>query len=82
MEILHERYGSKQVLIGPHKQKLDKLLRTKSSTDIRTQRKMVDEIEVCLTNLKVLNINTASYQALIVTFLNEKLSSGIRLILS
>ena len=43
---------------------------------------MVDEIEVCLTNLKVLNINTATYQALIVTFLNEKLSSGIRLILS
>ena len=43
---------------------------------------MVDEIEVCLTNLKVLNINTTTYQALIVTFLNEKLSSGIRLILS
>ena len=43
---------------------------------------MVDEIEVCLTNLEVLNINTATYQALIVTFLNEKLSSGIRLILS
>ena len=43
---------------------------------------MLDEVKVCLTNLKVLNINIATYRASIVPFLNEKLSSGIRVILS
>ena len=43
---------------------------------------MVGEIEVCLTSFKVLNISIATSGAIIVPFLNEKLSSDIRLILS
>ena len=45
IEILHERYGNKQVLISAHMQKLEKLPRIKSSNDISGLRK-------CMTRLK------------------------------
>lgn len=82
IDILDEWYGNKQILVSPHKQKLDKLHRIKPSNDISRHRKMVGEIEVCLTSFKVLNISIATSGAIIVPFLNEKLSSDIRLILS
>ena len=53
IEILHERYGNKQELISAHIQKLWKLPRFKSSNDINGLRKMYDQIEVCVRNLKV-----------------------------
>ena len=81
IDILHERYGNKQILISPHKRKLHKLSRIKPSTHITRQRNIRREIEVCLTNVKVLNISTATCGAIIVPFLNGKLPSDIRLIL-
>ena len=82
IDILDEWYGNKQILVIPHKQKLDKLHRIKPSNYISRHRKMVGEIEVCLTSFKVLNISIATSGTIIVPFLNEKLSSDIRLILS
>ena len=49
-------------------QKLDKLARIKSSNDIDRFRKMYDQIEVCVRNLKVLNIDIATYRAILVQF--------------
>ena len=40
IEILHERYGNKQVLISAHMQKLEKLPTIKSFNDISELRKM------------------------------------------
>ena len=82
IEILHERYEKKQVLITAHIEKLEKLPRIKSSNDINGLRKMHDQIEVCVRNLKALNIDTANYVAILVPFLNGKLPSEIRVILS
>ena len=43
---------------------------------------MYDQIEVCVRNLKALNIDIATYGTTLVPFLNEKLPSEIRVILS
>ena len=44
--------------------------------------KMYDQIEVCVRNLKALNIDNATYGAILVPFLNGKLPSENRVILS
>ena len=82
IDILHQRYGNKQVLISAHMQKLEKLPTIKSSNDISGLRKMYDQTEVCVRNLKALNIDIATYGAILVPFLNGKLPSEIRVILS
>ena len=82
IEILREWYGNKQVLISADKQKLDKLPRIKSSNDINGLRKMYHQNEVCVRNLKAMNIDIATYGAILVPFLNGKLPSEIREILS
>ena len=63
-------------------QKLDKLPRIKSSNDINGLRKMYDQNEVCVRNLKAMNIDIATYGAILVPFLNGKLPSEIGEILS
>ena len=50
IEILHEWYGNKQVLISAHMQTLDKLPSIKSSNDVNKLRKIYDHIEVCVWN--------------------------------
>ena len=82
IDILHQRYGNKQVLISAHMQKLEKLPRIKSSNDINGLRKMYDQTKFCVRNLKALNIDIATYGAILVPFLNGKLPSEIRVILS
>ena len=81
IEILHEWYKNKQVLINAHMQ-LDKLSKTKSSNDINELREMYDQIEVCVRNLKALNIDIVTYGAILVPFLNGKLPPKIKVILS
>ena len=73
IEILHERYLNKQVLIRAHMQKLDKLPRIKSFDDINGSRKIYDQTEACWRNLKALDIDIATYGAILVSFLNGKL---------
>ena len=63
-------------------QKLDKLPRIKSSNDINGLRKMHDQIEVYVRNLKAMNIDSATYEPILVPFLNGKLPSEITGILS
>ena len=54
IEVLHEQYGNRQMLISAHMQKLEKLPRIKSSNDISGLRKMYDQIEVCVRLIKSL----------------------------
>ena len=70
IDILHQRYGNKQVLISAHMQKLEKLPRIKSSNDINGLRKMYDQTKFCVRNLKALNIDIATYGAILVPFLS------------
>ena len=65
-----------------HMKKLEKLPKIKSSNDINVLRKMYDRIEVCVRSWKALNIDIATYGAILVPFLNGKLPSEIRVILS
>ena len=72
----------KQVLRSAHMQKLDKLLRIKKSNNINGMKKMCDQIEVFVRNFKAWNIDIVTKGAILVPFLNGKLHSKIRVILS
>ena len=50
--------------------------------DINGLRKMYDQNEVCVKNSKAMNVDIATYGAIFVLFLNGKLPSEIREILS
>lgn len=63
-------------------QDLDKLPRIKSSNNINGPRKVYDQIEVCVRNLKALSLDINSSGALLVLSLNRKLPSEIKVILS
>ena len=82
IEILHKQFLNKQVLIRAHMQKLDKLPRIKSFDDINGSRKIYDQTEACWRNLKALDIDIATYGAILVSFLNGKLPLEIRVILA
>ena len=73
IEILHERYRNKQVLTSAYMEKLDKLPSVTPSNNFNGLRKMYVQIEVCVRNLKTLNIDTATYGAshILVAFLNQ-----------
>ena len=73
IEILHERYRNKQVLTNAYMEKLDKLPSVTPSNNFNGLRKMYVQIEVCVRNLKTLNIDIATYGAshILVPFLNQ-----------
>ena len=82
IQILKQRYGNTQVLISAHMTKFVQLPKIKTSNDVKGLRKMYDQIEISVRNLKSLDIDIATYGSLLVPLLNEKLPSELRVILS
>ena len=54
----------------------------KNNRDLRGLRKLYNEVETGVRNLRTLNINTSTYGSLFVPLLNEKLSPDLQLRLS
>ena len=54
----------------------------KNDRDVRGLRKLYDEVETSVRNLRTLNVDTSTYGSLLVPLLNEKLSPDLRLRLS
>ena len=82
IDILQQRYGNIQVLICAHMTKFVELPKIKYSTDVKGLRKMYDQIEISVRNLKSLDIDINTYGLLLVPLLNEKLPWELRVILS
>ena len=54
----------------------------KNDRDLRGLRKLYNEVETSVRNLRTLNVNTSTYGSLLVPLLNEKLSPDLQLRLS
>ena len=82
IDILQQRYGNTQVLISAHTTKFVQLPKIKSSSDVKGLRNMYDQTEISVRNLKSLDIDVTTYGSVLVPFLNDKLLSELRVILS
>ena len=51
----------------------------KNHRDVRGLRKLYDEVETMVRNLRTLNVDTLTYGSLLVLLLNEKFSPDLRI---
>ena len=64
---LIDRYGNPQVLISAHMEKL-----IKNMENLEALRKLYNDIENCMRNLKSLKIGSSTYGYLLIPLLKEK----------
>ena len=76
--MLNERYSNPQILISAHMQKFVLILSVINQHDLAGLRKLFDQIEPSVRNLKSLKVETNSYRSLFVPLLNEKLLNDMR----
>jgi len=82
MDILIERYGNKQVLISAYMSSLLKIGKIKRNDDLKGLRKLHDDVENCMRNLKVLNHDSVGYGSLLIPILKERLPDEMTMIIS
>ena len=78
IEMLHERSANPQILVSAQMQKFVLLPSVKNRPDVAGLRKLFDQVESSLRNLKSLKVETNSYGSLLVPLLNEKLPNDMR----
>ena len=78
IDILEKRYGNVQVVISAFMTKFVQLPKIKYSNEVSNFRKIYDEVEFSVRNLKSLKAETSSYGSLLVPLLDEKLPNDIR----
>ena len=71
IDILKKRYGNPQVLITAYMETLLKLGKIKGK-DISGLRKLYNEVENCLRNLRSLKVETSTYGSLLLPLLKDK----------
>ena len=81
-KILTDRFGNPQVIIASHMEALVNLPKVKSISDVAKLRKMYDQVEISVRNLKSLEMLPKSYGALLIPVLNEKIPEELRVIIS
>ena len=77
--LLIRRYANPRALIVAHMKKLVSIPRVKKPNDVLNLRKLLDQVESSVRNLKSLKVETNSYGQLLVPLLNEKLPNDLRL---
>ena len=81
-KILSDRFGNPQVVIASHMESLVNLPAVTSLSNVNQLRKMYDQVEVIVRNLKSLDMPPTSYGALLIPVLNEKIPEELRVIIS
>ena len=79
VELLIRRYANPQALIAAHMKKLVSTPHVKNPNDVLNLRKLLDQVESRIRNLKSLKVETNSYGQLLIPLLNEKLPNDLRL---
>ena len=82
VKILQDRYGNPQVLISAHMDSLIKMVKIRNKDDVRGLRKLYDDVENCVRNLKTLKLDTSGYGSLLIPILKDKMPDEINMIIS
>ena len=78
IELLKQRYGNPQMLINAYMKRFVQLPVIKNNNDVFGLRKLYDQVESSVRNLKSLQVDTSGYGALLVPLLIEKLPFNLR----
>ena len=82
VNILHSRFGNKQVIISAH---IDNLLNLKPvflNNDVKNLRGLYSEIEINVRSLKNLDVSSSHYGPILISLVMSKLPDDIKLIVS
>ena len=82
VDILHERYGNKQILISSQMDVLVKLPRVASMSDIPNLQKILNSLETSVWNLTDLNVEMNSYGTLLINIIFHRIPYELRIIIS
>ncbi|XP_066934625.1 uncharacterized protein [Clytia hemisphaerica] len=82
IQILKDRYGNEQILISAHMEALLKMNKVRGRDDLKNLRKLYNDVENCLRNLKALKMETAAYGSLLIPILKERLPDDLLLTIS
>ena len=82
VDLLHERYGNKQVIISSDMESLLKLPRVNFVSDIKRVRMVYDQIEIKICSLPALGIKAESYGSLLILVVMEKITQEFWLVIS
>lgn len=82
IEILRSRFGNPQVLISAHVESLLKASRIKNKEDIKGLRKLYNDIESCIRNLKTLRLDITGYGCVLIPILKAKLPDDLNIIIA
>ena len=82
LELLHKRYGQKQIIVNFH---IGSILKTQPlhyNAEIAQVRKVYDTMETHCQRLKALGVESSSYGTILVNILLQRLPDEIKLIIS
>ena len=76
------RYGNTQVLVSAHMDSLLKITKIRDFNDLEGLRKLYNDIESFVRNLKSLKIETTTYGFLLIRILKERLPDDLIILIS
>ena len=82
LDILQARYKNDQVLITAYMQKFVQIPKIQNFNYIKRLRFLCDSVESSVCNLKLLHVETSSYDSLLLPLLNEKLLNDLRVVIA
>ena len=82
INVLVERYGNPQVLISAHMDALLNMKKIKSFENLEGLRKLYNDVESCVRNLKSLKVEVSTYGCLLIPILKDRLPEELILIIS
>ena len=82
VQILHDRFGNKQLLISTNIGKLINLPVVNGNDGVAKLREMYNKIEFCVRNLKTLEVSKDQYASVLVSLVMSKIPEDIRLVIT
>lgn len=77
VELLHDRYGNKQMIISLHMDTMLKIPRVVSALDIKLVRMVYDKIEITVRSLQALGIKSEMYGSLLIPVIMDKIPGRV-----
>ena len=82
IEVLSSRFGNPQILISAHMDSLLKLPKIRNFENVEGLRKLYNDVENCVRNLKSLKVETSTYGCLLIPILKDRLPDDLNVLIS
>ena len=82
VDLLTKRFGSKQVIISKHMERLMQLSSVEDGTNLKQLRHLLDKTEATMRSLQAIGISTETYGTFLTPVIMTKIPQELRLILS